>query len=242
MTKLRCLIVDDEPLARKLTKENIGQLPFLEWVASCKNAYEAMESLNKDSIDLIFLDIQMPGMMGTTFLSSLPVKPMVIFITAYDNYAVESYNLDVVDYLVKPVSMERFTRAAYKALQRYQKAHTVNTLPSTPSRTDAPDHFFIHVEYALVKVIIKDILYIEGMKDYVKIYLTTSERPVLTKSTLKAIEEKIGSHGFMRIHKSFIVQLDKIEAIRNHRIKVGNKEIPVSQANLEELLQSLKYL
>lgn len=240
MQTLKCLIVDDESLARKLVEENIRQLPFLELVGTCKNAFEAMQILPETHIDLIFLDIQMPGMLGTQLLQSLPVKPMVIFVTAYSNYAVESYDLDVVDYLMKPVSLERFTKAAYKALEMHQKKMALAGQSSVPATT-APDFFFVNVEYALVKIPVKEITHIEGMKDYVKIFLETSKKPILTKSTLKGIEEKLPSEGFLRVHKSFIVHLVKIQSIRNREIKIGDCEIPVGESNLEELLRLLGY-
>ena len=239
--KLKCLIVDDESMARKLLEENIRQVPFLELVGMCKNPFEAMEVLQDQPVDLMFLDIQMPGMLGTKFLQSLREKPMVIFVTAYANYAVESYDLDVVDYLMKPVSMERFTKAAYKALEEKQKLLAI----STPSVSEpilakedeaTPDYFFVNVEYALVKIPIKDISHVESMKDYVKIFLTTAKKPILTKSTLKAIEEKLPSKGFMRVHKSFIVNLDKIESIRSQSITIGENHIPVSDTHLEGLM------
>lgn len=240
MQTLKCLIVDDESLARKLMEENIRQVPFLELVGTCKNAFEAMQVLPETPVDLIFLDIQMPGMLGTQLLQSLPVKPMVIFVTAYSNYAVESYELEVVDYLMKPVSLERFTKAAYKALDMHQKkiALSAQTVEKSPEN---PDFFFVNVEYSLVKIPVKDITHIEGMKDYVKIFLETSKKPVLTKSTLKGIEAKLPTQGFLRVHKSFIVNLDKIQSIRNREIKIGDCEIPVGESNLEELLRLLNY-
>ncbi|MDX2250363.1 MAG: LytTR family DNA-binding domain-containing protein [Bacteroidia bacterium] len=241
--KLRCLAVDDESPARKLLEENIRQIPFLELVGTCKNAFEAMEVLQREKIDLLFLDIQMPGMLGTKFLSSLRDKPMVIFVTAYSNYAVESYELDVIDYLMKPVSLERFAKAAYKALDVATKNQPLPpvTPVSTPvvSSSAVPGAFFVNVEYSLVKIVVADISHIEGMKDYVKIFLTSAPKPVLTKSTLKAIEEKLPPTGFMRVHKSYIVNLSKIESIRSRQIMIGKYEIPVSETLLEELLRTI---
>ena len=245
--KLRCLAVDDESLARKLLAENIRQIPFLELVDTCKNAFEAMEVLQREAIDLMFLDIQMPGMMGTRFLQSLREKPMVIFVTAYAHYAVESYELEVIDYLMKPVSLDRFTRAAYKALETRQRELAGNPAAVSPAGSlpvvppPAAGAFFVNVEYALVKITIADIRYVEGMKDYVKIFLTTQNRPVLTRATLKSIEEKLPAEGFMRVHKSYIVNLSRIESIRSHQLTLGEQEIPVSEANMEELLQRLGY-
>jgi len=243
--KLNCIAVDDESMGRKMLEENIRQIPFLELMKTCKNAFEAMEAMQNDKIDLIFLDIQMPGMLGTKFLQSLPEKPMVIFVTAYSNYAVESYDLDVIDYLMKPVSLERFAKAAFKALDEYQKRQALLNPTASPLQTkaieDQPDFFFVNVEYSLVKIQTKDITHIEGMKDYVKIYLASARKPVLTKSTLKAIEEKLPSQGFMRVHKSYIVNLAKIESIRNREIKIGEAEIPVGEGNWEELMKALNY-
>jgi len=234
--KLTCLAIDDESLARKMLEDNIRQVPFLELAGTCKNAFEAIEALQTQPIDLLFLDIQMPGMLGTKLLETLPKKPMVIFVTAYSNYAVESYDLDVVDYLMKPVPIERFVKAAYKALEIKQK----NLAASALTAHEAPDFFFVNVEYSLVKISVPEITHIEGMKDYVKIYLSGTHRPVLTKSTLKGIEEKLPQQNFMRVHKSFIVNLSRIESIRNREIKIGNWEIPVGEGNVEELMRFVR--
>ena len=237
--KLKCIAVDDESLARKLLEENIQQLPFLELVATCKNPFEAMEVLQREQVDLMFLDIQMPGMLGTKFLSSLREKPLVIFVTAYSNYAVESYDLEVIDYLLKPVSMERFAKAAFKAMDAHQKRQPVQVVAA--SGTTIPSHFFVNVEYSLVKIMVDDISHVEGMKDYVKIFLAHAKKPVLTKSTLKGIEEKLPEKRFFRVHKSFIVNVEKIESIRSHQISIGAYEIPVSESNMDELMRLLNY-
>jgi two-component system, LytTR family, response regulator len=233
--KLRCLAVDDENLARKLLEQNIGQIPFLELVKTCKNAFEAIEILETEKIDLIFLDIQMPGMLGTKFLESLIHKPMVIFVTAYDQYAIEGYDLEVIDYLMKPISFERFYKASLRALEEFKKNKSLE-IPK-----EEPDHFFLNVEYSLVRVNFDDISHIEGLKDYIKIYVKNANHPILTKSTLKGIEEKLPSKKFMRVQKSFIVNLEKIESIRNHRISIGKFEIPVSDTHMETLLESINY-
>jgi len=219
-----------------MLEDNIRQVPFLELVGTCKNAFEAMEMLQTRPVDLMFLDIQMPGMLGTKFLETLPEKPMVIFVTAYSNFAVESYDLDVVDYLMKPVPLERFVKAAYKALEIKQKNLAASSLPPI----ETPDFFFVNVEYSLVKITSSEITHIEGMKDYVKIYLAGINRPVLTKSTLKGIEEKLPEKDFMRVHKSYIVNLNRIESIRNREVKIGNSEIPVGEGNLEELMRFVR--
>ena len=236
-TKLNCIAVDDESLARKLLQENIEQIPFLNLVKVCKNPMEAMQALEEQQIDLMFLDIQMPGMLGTKFLSTLTIKPLVIFVTAYDNYAVESYNLDVVDYLMKPVSFERFTKAAHKALEQFKKN---KALTEVGASKDDPEYFFVNVEYSLVKIVFDEITHIEGLKDYIKIFVTSQTRPILTKSTLKGIEERLPGH-FMRVQKSFIVNLKKIQSLRNHRITIDKFEIPVSDSQMETLLEAINY-
>ncbi len=232
--KLTCIIVDDESMARKLLEENISQLPFLELVGKCKNPFEAMQILQEQTVDLMFLDILMPGMLGTQFLQSLREKPMVIFVTAYSNYAIESYDLDVIDYLMKPVSMERFTKAALKALEEKQKQEALKN-STLLGKEEAI--FYVNVEYALVKIQTKDITHVESMKDYVKIFLSTAKKPVITKSTLKAIKEKLAQPSFLQIHKSFIVNLDKVESISSQTIFIGEHEIPVSDAHLKTLMQ-----
>lgn len=241
--KLSCIIVDDESLARKLLEESVRQLPFLELVGMCKNPFEAMQILQERPVDLMFLDIQMPGMLGTQFLQSLRDKPMVIFVTAYSNYAVESYDLDVIDYLMKPVSMERFTKAALKALDEKQKLDALKHTPSVSEpKPQQEDAFFVNVEYALVKILIKDISHVESMKDYVKIFLTTAKKPIITKSTLKSIKEKLPNQSFMQVHKSYLVNLTKIESIRSQNIFIGEHHIPISDGYLEALMQVINQM
>jgi len=232
--KLRCIVVDDEPLGRNLMVENVHLIPFLELAGTAKNAFEAMKLLESEKIDLIFLDIQMPGMTGTKFVESLTQKPMIIFVTAYEEFAVESYNLEVIDYLMKPVSVERFTKAANKAYERFN-------MVTKETKSTELDYMFVNVEYSLVKVNFDTITHIEGLKDYIKIFVTTATHPILTKSTLKGIEEKLPDGRFLRVQKSFIVNLDKIESIRNHRISIGKFEIPVSDSSMESLLDAIKY-
>ena len=238
--QLRCIAIDDESMGRKLLQENIRQIPFLELVGTCKNAFEAMNLLEKEQVDLMFLDIQMPGMLGTNFLKSLRQKPLTILVTAYSNYAVESYDLEVVDYLMKPVSLERFAKAAYKALDLHRKIQPGNTPATAESTSPYTESLFVKVEYALVRIHLPDITHIEGMKDYVKIHLASAAKPIITKATLKSIAEKLPVDHFMRVHKSFIVHLDQVESIRNHKISIGQHEIPVSETNMEKLLDQVK--
>lgn len=239
---MNCMVVDDEKMGRSLLEENVSQLPFLNLVASCKNAFEAMEQLQAQTIDLIFLDIQMPGMLGTQFLQTLKKKPLVVFVTAYDHYAVESYQLDVIDYLMKPVSLERFSLAAHKAYHLFQQANSI-LAPTNPTTTPAveaiEDFFFVNVEYSLVRISIPQITHIEGLKDYVKIFLDGERRPVLTKVTMKSLEAKVVPHLFMRVHKSFIVNIRRIESVKQQRIKIGTFDIPVSDSHASDLMEKL---
>ncbi len=237
--KLKCIAIDDESLARKLLEEYISQIPFIELVKTCKNAFEAIEILESEKIDLMFLDIQMPGMLGTKFLESLVNKPLTIFVTAYEQYAIEGFNLQVIDYLLKPVSFERFFKAALKAQDSYKSLSLISE--QLDSSIESPEYMFINVEYSLVRVNFNQISHIEGLKDYIKIYVNNAVHPILTKSTLKGIEEKLPSKKFLRVQKSFIVNLDKIESIRNHRISIGKYEIPVSDTNMDILLESIHY-
>ncbi len=236
---MRCIAVDDEPLALDLLEDNISQVPYLEFVGKCRNAFEAIDLIQKEkaenrNIDLIFLDIQMPGITGVQFLKSMVTNPMVIFITAYEQYALEGFDLNVVDYLLKPVSFERFLKASNKANELLQLKNNVQI-----SKSVTEEHFFVNAEYSLVKIKFADILYIEGLKDYIKIYISTQPRPIITRMTMKSIEERFAALPFMRIHKSFIVSLNKIESIRNLKITIGTHLIPVSEQFSDELLRRI---
>lgn len=230
---LNCIAVDDEKLVLDLVVDNISQVPFLHLTARCKNAMEAADALHKEKVDLIFLDIQMPGLSGLQFIQTLPHPPMVIFVTAYKQYAFDAFDLNVVDYLLKPVSFERFLKACNKANDLYTLQQ------KQPLPQDKPGYFFVHVEYNLVKITVADIVYIEGMKDYVKIFLANSSKPVITKMSMKALEEKLAPYGFVRIHKSYIIASDKIVAVKRDLIAIGNTELPLSEnykSNLEKIL------
>ena len=219
---MKCIAVDDEKYVLDLLVDNIQKVPFLQLVSRCRNALEAAEVLHREPVDLIFLDIQMPGLNGLQFIKTLQQPPMVIFVTAYSEHAVEGFELNAVDYLLKPVSFERFMKACNKAYERFSLQQ------KTPVKDDKPGYFFVYVEYNQVKITVEEILYIEGMKDYAKIYLSSSNRPVITKMSLKNIEEKLSGYRFVRIHKSYIVSADKVTAIKRDLICIGNTELPVS--------------
>jgi len=234
---IKCLAVDDEVLSLDLLEDNIKRIPFLHLVQRCKNAYEAMDVLRREPVDLIFLDIQMPGVTGTQFLQSLTYKPVVIFITAFKKYALEGFELDVVDYLVKPVTFERFLRAVNKAADFCAlKKQGAQTAVATQSNND---YFFVNVEYSLVKITVQEITHIESLRDYIKIYLQQHDKPVLTKLPMKSLSDKLPPARFVRVHKSFMVAIDKISSIRKNRVYIGNHIIPISDFYKDELLKAI---
>ena len=221
---IRCLAVDDEPLALELLEDNISKVPFLQLVAACDNAMEAMKIMQQESVDLLFLDIQMPGLTGLQFIQTMTVKPMVILITAYEKYALEGFNLDVTDYLVKPVSLDRFIKACNKAQQLFE----LRSQQKNVGTVGKPGYFFVNVDYSLVKIAIPDIVYIEGLKDYIRIHLKSSQRPVVTRMPMKTIEEQLPSTDFIRIHKSYIVSIAFITSARKSSVFINTLELPVS--------------
>jgi DNA-binding LytR/AlgR family response regulator len=230
---LNCIAVDDENLALDLIEDNIHKVPFLNLVKRCKNPFEAMEVLQNQEIDLIFLDIQMPGITGVQFLQSMTNSPMVIFVTAYKQYALEGFNLNVIDYLLKPIDFERFLKAVNKAAE----LHSLKNKAVVNENELKNSTIFVNADYSLVKIKTDEIAYVEGLKDYVKINLNSSSKPIVTRMTMKAIEEKLPTSEFFRVHKSFIVSLDKIESIRNLKIKIGTAQIPISESYSEEFFK-----
>lgn len=233
---MRCIIIDDEPLALDLLEDDISKIPFLTLTHKFQSPFEAIPLLKRGEVDLLFLDIQMPDITGLEFLKSLEVKPVVIFTTAYDQYALEGYNLDVVDYLLKPIPFERLLKAAGKA-QDFFRARNMSGQPSGahPNENQYPEYIFIKSGYDIVRINIADILFIEGLKDYVKIFLPP--HPILTLMNLKAIVDKLPPKKFIRVHRSYIVALDKIKAIRKNKIIIADKEIPIGEHYKEAFYQ-----
>ena len=230
---MKCIAVDDEPLALALLLDNIRQVPSLEIVAACNTAMEAFDVLNKQEVDLIFLDIQMPGLTGLQLLQSLSVRPMVILITAYEKYALEGFNLDVIDYLVKPVPFERFLKACNKAVDFYRLKKNAFS-ESVPW----PEYFFVHAEYGLVKIVFSEIRLIEGLKNYLKIHLGES-KPLVIRMSMKSIEEKLPPGKFFRIHKSYIIAISQITTIRRNSVFLGELELPLSDLYKEDLMREI---
>lgn len=234
---IRCLLVDDEKLALELLEDNIRQIPFLVHVASCRNAMDAVAILNSTPIDLIFLDIQMPGLSGLQFISSLTNPPMVILVTAYEKYALQGFNLSVLDYLLKPVPFDRFFKAAGKAYKQYQLLHA-----DTTASLQEQEYLFVNADYSLVRIDVPEILYVEGLKDYVKIHLTGNSKPVITRLSMRHMEERLPPRRFLRVHRSFIVALSKISAFRKNKVLINDAEIPVSEGCKETLLAYMGFM
>ena len=221
---MKCIAIDDEPFALQLLKDYISQVPYLELVALCEDVFEANKILQQQEIDLVFTDIQMPRLTGLQFIQSLTERPMFILITAYEKFALEGFNLNVVDYLLKPVELSRFMLACNKAWELFQLKKAAKQ-PSGP----ALPYFFVNAEYRQVKVIYKDITYIEGLKDYIKINLLAPAKPLLVRMSMKSIEEDLPSSQFIRIHKSYIVSIGSITSVRKSSVFIDQLELPVGE-------------
>lgn len=237
--KIVCLAVDDEPLALSILKKYIGSVESLELAGSCENAVQALELLQKYPIDLIFLDIQMPQIMGTDFIRTLKSAPKIIFTTAFRKYAIEGFELDAVDYLLKPISFERFLKAVNKVLQtNFNSPDSVNLLNDVVSDS-SPSCLYFRVDRKMVKVFLNDILYIEGFSDYIKIITTT--KTIITKHLISSLEETLPKENFIRIHRSFIISISKIDSYNSDMINIRNKDLPIGRLfkqNVNRLLQS----
>ncbi len=232
--KIKCLIVDDEPLAIGLLEKHILQFSQLELVTSCWNAVQAFELLKENEIDLIFLDIQMPGLTGIDFIKSLQQPPAIIFTTAYREYAVESYELDVVDYLLKPITLNRFFKSINKFFDRLDHKKSTSL-----SQSEATEDLFIYVNTnrRFVKILFDKVLFVESIKDYVRIH--TLEQQIMTKDKISEFEKKLPD-TFIRIHRSFIVNTKKIKAFSQHDIEVNGTEIPIGISYKKEVMAFLK--
>ncbi len=234
--RTKCLIVDDEPLARDLMRSHIEKLENFEIVEECADAMKALQVLREKKVDLLFMDIQMPQITGIEFLKTLKHPPKVIITTAYREYALDGFELDVVDYLLKPITFERFLKAINKY---YVIAQDDSLTVSTISPVVQTEEAFIYVKEnkKVVKVLLNDILYIEGLSEYVQIY--TEKRKIVTKTSMAFMEDKLPKEGFMRIHKSFIVSLGKIEAFTASTIEVPGKELPIGRSYKNNVIGSL---
>ncbi|MEZ5106652.1 MAG: LytTR family DNA-binding domain-containing protein [Draconibacterium sp.] len=232
---IRTIAIDDEPLALQLVSGYISKTPFLEMLEVFDNPIDAMEFLNENPVDLIFLDIQMPDLTGIEFTRILENRPKIIFTTAYANYALEGFKLEAVDYLLKPFSYEEFLKAARKAerLIKLEQAEQKEIIEANN------EFLFLKSEYKIRRINFNDIKYIEGLKDYVKVYLQNEVKPILSINSLKALEAKLPESKFMRVHRSYIVNLEKIDTIERSRIVFGKTYIPVSEQYKEKFQQFL---
>lgn len=238
---LKCILIDDEPLALAVLEDDLKKIPFVEVAGKFTNPFQALHYLQQHPIDLVFVDIQMPDISGVQLVKSLPVKPMVIFSTAFSEFAIEGFDLDAVDYLLKPFSFDRLLKAVNKASE-WMKIRNHSGLPDSPEteKNDEPvekNYFFIKSDYMDIKVNVDEILYIEADKDYVKIFCNKQDKPFVTQINLKHIEEKLPMHKFYRIHRSYIIALEKITSIQKSRVIVGKEMIPIGDTYREDFLK-----
>jgi len=222
---IRCVAIDDEFLALEVIENYVGRLPFLELAGTFTNALEALPLLTDEPIDLLFLDIEMPDINGLAFLKTLKKAPLVIFTTAYSQFAPEGFEVDAVDYLIKPIPFDRFLKGVQKAQQRLQ--------PSTTA--SQPDHLFIKSDYKTLRLALNQILYIEGMKDYVCIH--TTGQSINTLLSITALLEKLPATSFVRVHRSFVIALDKINSIERNMVLIGEIKIPIGDQYKDELMK-----
>ncbi|MEI6124881.1 MAG: LytTR family DNA-binding domain-containing protein [Bacteroidota bacterium] len=228
--KIKCIAIDDEPLAVKKIAAYIEKTPFLELVAECRSAFEAMSVMKENDIQLLFIDINMPDLNGLEFVRSLTDKPYVVFTTAYSEYAVEGFEVEAVDYLLKPIAFSNFLKAANKVknLIELRSNQQKETLEATA------EHLFVRSEYKMIRIELDDIKYIESQHEYIKIH-TLNSKPVMTQLSLKTMEEQLPPDRFMRVHRSFIVSLKRIQVVeRNHIVFDGNVFIPISEPYREK--------
>lgn len=229
---IKCLLVDDEPPAIRIMRSHIAQIKDFEIVGECYNAIEAHEIIHQKKVDLIFLDIQMPKISGTDFLKNLSHPPLVIFVTAFRDYATDGFDLDVVDYLVKPVSFERFLKSVSKVKKILGQEQSHFAKEDQPGK----DAFvYLKVDKHMEKIFIQDILYIESWKDYVKVFLTNG-KSLLAKRSISSIQSLLPAQRFVRVHRSYIVAVDKVNGFNNARILVGNLDIPIGRLYKQQVL------
>lgn len=236
---MKCLIVDDEPLAQQVLEDFIAKVPFLELAGKCSGALQAVDFMQHHPVDLIFLDINMPVVNGIEMITSLPVKPLFILTTAYSEYALQGYAINATDYLLKPIPFERFMAAVNKAYELFTLRNQTKSENTGVQKADETEYIFIRADYQTIRINLKDILYIEGLKDYVRIHMST-RKPVMTLQTMKNMAEMLPARQFVRVHKSFIVNLVNIDAVERNSVLIGDKRIPVGDGYKDELMKKIK--
>ena len=232
---LNCYIIDDEPLALELMASYVNKTPFLSLQGQSTSAVSALKELQTKEIDILFLDIQMPELSGMEFSRIIGDKCRIIFTTAFEQYALDSYKVNALDYLLKPISYVDFLQSANKALKWFQMVR----IPEKRATDENIDSIFVKTEYKLVQIELKKILYVEGLKDYVKIYIEDEPHPILSLMSLKSLEEILPSSQFIRVHRSFIVQLSQIKVIERNRIVFGKQYIPISDSYKTQFFEYL---
>jgi two-component system, LytTR family, response regulator len=239
---IKCIVVDDEALARRLLKDHIGKIPDLELIATCESPFQARAEMTKQEVDLMFLDIRMPEITGIDFLKMLKKKPLTVFVTAYPDYALQGYELDVIDYLLKPVSFERFYQAVNKAIDylSYKTAPKPNLVIKEVEDLYENGFFYVKADFQIVRIDFREILFVEGMKEYVQIH--TENRKVMTHITMLKMCEILPSDAFMRVHKSYIINLQKIDRIQGNQLFIRGKQVFVSKSNRNDLLERINKL
>ena len=234
MKKIKCVIVDDEPVARKIIESFVAKIPNLNLVKSCKNAMEAFEVVNTQNIDLFFLDINMPDVSGLSLAKTINKKAKIIFTTAYREYAVDGFDLQAVDYLLKPISFDRFLQAVNKFIETKPEE---NSITKSEENTTRNNYIFVRSERKMVKVVFDEILYVESLSDYIKIY--TKSSILVTRETISNIEKKLPTQQFLRAHRSYIINFDKIDSYTNEFIEIEKNAIPISRTYKENVLKKL---
>jgi DNA-binding LytR/AlgR family response regulator len=230
----RCLIVDDEPLARDVLRRYCTKLPVLQLVGECSNAIDAFVFLQSNDVDILFLDIRMPELLGTELVQSIKHPPKVIFTTAYKEYAYDGFELNAVDYLLKPIRFDRFLKAVNKALPGYKTILNTNEA-FEPERNSGIDAIYLRIDRRQVRIVLDEILYIESDKDYIKIF--TQDKMHLSRQTISSIEALINKNEFVRIHRSFIVPINKIKSYTHELVEINKKELPIGKFYLEQFLK-----
>jgi DNA-binding LytR/AlgR family response regulator len=233
---IKCLVVDDEPLARDVLRRYIEMVPTLRLCGECGNAIEAMSFLQQQPVDLLFLDIHMPQLKGIDLLKILAHPPKVILTTAHAEYAIEGYDLDIVDYLLKPIQFERFLKAVGRAFQLAKPMEPGHD-PTVPEEPKKEAYIYLRADRKMVKVLLQDILYIESMKDYIKVFTTTGV--IVTKQSITAMEAMLPEHRFIRTHRSFIASVDKIKSFTAEVIEMEKAEIPIGKLYRHQVLRAL---